>query len=332
MHAPGPLAKSLASAAALLALLFSAATAHRVSDETARVKAHLRAAHDYVSQHDVSGLSEDQRRRRAERLADLDEYIERAVFPENTEFADMRAPYFVDRSGTRCAVAHMVEASGRTDLVARLAGKANNAYVPELARDAELVAWLDQNGLTAAEAAIIQPSYEPVCIAKVDCICAHSRAQGPLPEPSAVVHARVKDAAGPAVFTVLDVAGDAPGVTPGGELTLDIFVPDTYSEVLLRLRRFEGADEYDIVLRIEDDQVACRHISEDLTLDSKIAMDALLAGDDCEARVLEANPDFAGSHGGGCGGCRCSSAAPPGTTLWLLLLVPFTLFLRRSSS
>jgi hypothetical protein len=49
--------------------------------------------------------------------------------------------------------------SGRRDLVDKVAATRNNAYIPELANDPELVAWLEASGLSLEEAARIQPSY-----------------------------------------------------------------------------------------------------------------------------------------------------------------------------
>lgn len=57
-------------------------------------------------------------------------------------------------------MAYLIARSGHADLVERIAGSHNNAYVPDLANDPELIAWLDDAGLTPQEAARIQPSYQ----------------------------------------------------------------------------------------------------------------------------------------------------------------------------
>jgi hypothetical protein len=57
-------------------------------------------------------------------------------------------------------MAYLIEQSGRVDLVARVAATNNNARIRDLKGDPELVAWLRENGLTAGEAALIQPSYD----------------------------------------------------------------------------------------------------------------------------------------------------------------------------
>jgi hypothetical protein len=108
---------------------------------------------------DVATLSPAQRTARARNLDVLHEYWTAGVFPTNTDFPGERMPYFIDRYGIRCAMAYLIEQSGRGDIVARVAATNNNARIRELKGDPELVAWLDENGLTAAEAARIQPAY-----------------------------------------------------------------------------------------------------------------------------------------------------------------------------
>lgn len=115
------------------------------------VLADLRAA-------DTGHLGADQRAARAEHIAELQRYRDRGLYPHNHDFAG-RLPYFVDEHGTRCALGHLIEESGGGDLVERIAATDNHAYVADLRGDPELVAWLDGAGLSAAEAARIQPQY-----------------------------------------------------------------------------------------------------------------------------------------------------------------------------
>ncbi|MDC0741684.1 MYXO-CTERM sorting domain-containing protein [Polyangium mundeleinium] len=138
--------------------------------EKARLVAHFRAVLAELRAHDTSHLSPDQRAARAGLIAELQRYARTGRFPRNLDFPGIRMPYFVDAFGTRCAMAHLIEATGETDLVARVAKAANNAFVREIEGDAALRAWLDRAGLTAAEAARIQPSY--CFVSKADaCFC-----------------------------------------------------------------------------------------------------------------------------------------------------------------
>lgn len=127
--------------------------------ERERIRAHLARVERELRGREVSGLSARQLEARAGNLDVLHAYWKRGRFPHNHDFPGERIPYFVDAHGTRCAMAHLIEASGGGDLVRRVAATHNNARVRELAADRELVAWLDQAGLTAAEAARIQPEY-----------------------------------------------------------------------------------------------------------------------------------------------------------------------------
>ena len=127
--------------------------------EVVRLRRHFAAVEQQLLARDVSRLAPAQRTARARHIARLRAYARRGVFPKNTDFPGRSVPYFVDRVGTRCAMAHLIEEVGQGDFVARVAATNNNAYIAELAGEAELVAWLDHNGLTVAEAARIQPAY-----------------------------------------------------------------------------------------------------------------------------------------------------------------------------
>ena len=70
-------------------------------------------------------------------------------------------PFFRDSDGVLCAMAYLIDRSGRGDLVDRVAATRNNAFIPELAGDPELAGWLDSVGLSVAEAARVQPAYDP---------------------------------------------------------------------------------------------------------------------------------------------------------------------------
>jgi hypothetical protein len=127
--------------------------------ETERIRAHLATVEHALRARDVTSLSPSQRAARARNLDVLHDYWTAGVFPTNTDFPGQRIPYFVDRSGVRCAMAYLIEQSGHGAFVARVAATNNNARIRELKDDADLVAWLDENGLTVAEAARIQPEY-----------------------------------------------------------------------------------------------------------------------------------------------------------------------------
>jgi MYXO-CTERM domain-containing protein len=128
--------------------------------EVARVQTHLLGAERIARRGSSRTLPRAVRVVRALLFAELRRYRRARRFPKNVDFADRQMPYFIDGEGTRCAVAHLMEATGQGALVSEIARTKNNARVKELADGARVRAWLEAVGLTAAEAARIQPTYD----------------------------------------------------------------------------------------------------------------------------------------------------------------------------
>lgn len=59
-------------------------------------------------------------------------------------------------------LAYLIAKSAHASLIERVATTRNNAYIAELANDAEFLEWLWSAGLTVDEAARIQPMYQPL--------------------------------------------------------------------------------------------------------------------------------------------------------------------------
>ncbi len=128
--------------------------------EVRRLRAHFDSVLAELPRGGAAGLTAAQRARRAALLDTLRAYRDRGAFPRNRDFPGRAVPYFVDRgTGTLCAVAYLMAASGRRDVVDRVARADNNVWVPSLAGDAAFTAWLGESGLTLAEAARIQAPY-----------------------------------------------------------------------------------------------------------------------------------------------------------------------------
>ena len=137
--------------------LHGANAAERV--EIARIRAHFDSVLTELRARDVSSLTTVHRANRQKLMVTLAAYRDRGVFPRNYDFAEA-TPYFIDRkTGTLCAVAHLLESTGRRDIVDRVARMNNNVWVANLKGDTALATWLDRNGLTLAEAARIQVPY-----------------------------------------------------------------------------------------------------------------------------------------------------------------------------
>lgn len=154
----------LASIAPLAALALTAAgPATKPGDAllVPRIHAHFDSVLVELRGADVSALTARQRERRQVLIGRLERYRDRGVFPHNYDFPGQAVPYFVDRkTGTLCAVAHLMASTGRRDIVNRVAALNNNVWVAALAGDAQFEGWLAENGLTPGEAARIQVPYE----------------------------------------------------------------------------------------------------------------------------------------------------------------------------
>src|SRR5262249_41132381 len=133
---------------------------HRIARHIARAEILARSADD-------SRRAPIQRLIRRLLLDELVDYRRARRFPRNPGFPEP-TPIFVDASGTRCAVAALLGATGEGALVARLARERTRARAAALADGPRLRAWLAATGLTLAEAAAIQPEY---CIFPADYIC-----------------------------------------------------------------------------------------------------------------------------------------------------------------
>ena len=98
--------------------------------------------------------------RRSALLDALDAYVAAGNFPAS-ETDHGLLPTFVDPSGVRCAVAHLVETTAGTAAMTALDRDHHNDYIADLAGDPRFVAWAADSGFTLEELAWIQPSYPP---------------------------------------------------------------------------------------------------------------------------------------------------------------------------
>ena len=152
----------IAAAMVLVAVTLVAFTpAPDQTAEVRRIQTHFDSVLVELRAADVTTLAQDQRTRRSFLIETLVAYRNRGVFPRNYDFAQAPTPYFVDRkTGVLCAVAHLIESTGRRDIVDRVAAVNNNVWVPRLAGDTAFEGWLRAHGITLAEAARIQVPYD----------------------------------------------------------------------------------------------------------------------------------------------------------------------------
>ena len=129
--------------------------------EVARLRAHFDSVDVELREANVAQLTAGQRAARATLVGWLREYRDAGSFPQNDQFPDRFVPFFRDSYGVLCAMAYLIDRSGRGDIVEHIAATRNNGSIPELADDRALVSWLDSTGLSVSEAARIQPFYGP---------------------------------------------------------------------------------------------------------------------------------------------------------------------------
>ena len=129
--------------------------------EVARLQAHFDSVDAELRHAKALRSTPSQRAARATLIGWLREYRDAGRFPRNDRFPERAMPFFRDGHGALCAMAYLIERSGRRDLVDRIASTRNNAFIAELADDPALRVWLDSVGVSVTEAARIQPTYAP---------------------------------------------------------------------------------------------------------------------------------------------------------------------------
>lgn len=126
--------------------------------DRARIRAHLAEVEVELRQKDVGHLTSAQRAARSRALDALHGYWIAGEFPRNTTGIAPRVPVFIDAEDRRCAMAHLMIASGHEEVARDIARTQNTARVVEMT-DPRLSEWLAANGLTLPEAQSIQPTY-----------------------------------------------------------------------------------------------------------------------------------------------------------------------------
>jgi hypothetical protein len=99
-------------------------------------------------------------RARATNLARFRAYQQRGVFPSNT-MSDSKLNVWRDDAGHLCAAATLINLSGLTDLVHRVADQNNFIRLADVSQG-PLMDWILTSGFTQAEVAAIQEPFMPV--------------------------------------------------------------------------------------------------------------------------------------------------------------------------
>lgn len=127
-------------------------------DEDLRIATHLDYVERLLRSRSVNHLSPQLRAERLRNLDRLHRYILRGRFPRNYDVAERR-PCFIDRDGRICAVGYLVERSAGRDVAEGINRQYKYAYIGEM-NTPVLAGWIAASGLTAEEAAMIQPAYD----------------------------------------------------------------------------------------------------------------------------------------------------------------------------
>ena len=139
-------------------------TSWTCEQEDTRVRAHLEDAYTQLTTAAPQGLTPSQWSGRAAALRRLRAYIDAGRFPRNQSHR-AATPVFVDAVDTHCAMGQLLSELGGDDVVQHVRRTRNLETVPTLADEPGLAEWLRAHGLTAEEAALVQPTYyrcEPI--------------------------------------------------------------------------------------------------------------------------------------------------------------------------
>lgn len=137
-----------------------------------RIQHHLKEVEQTLRARDVSHLSDKLQKERKRNLDVLREYRRAGEFPHNT-YVGWRNPVFIDGDDRLCAVGHLMFESGWESEARQIAARENLAHLPDM-QSPEVAQWVEQSGLTAEEAAWIQPGYSSCydeCSCEPDPVC-----------------------------------------------------------------------------------------------------------------------------------------------------------------
>ncbi|HEY1553270.1 MAG TPA: hypothetical protein VGF94_00480 [Kofleriaceae bacterium] len=154
-------------------------------DQTERIATHLAFAERLLR---AVKVAPSQHAARAELLAELRAYIAARRFPL-PEATCGRLPAFVDREGTRCAVAALVDHAAGPRASERIDARYHDAFAADIDDDA-LAVLAAEAGLTRGELALIQPTYHympppPPIVYEVDATAEAAADSSPGDHPAA---------------------------------------------------------------------------------------------------------------------------------------------------
>jgi hypothetical protein len=125
--------------------------------DTLRIRTHLLYVERLLRAAGARPFDDTVRQRRLVNLDRLHAYALAGAYPSGDSPIG-RLPTFIDDRGRRCAVADLVERSAGSALAQAIGRRFRNAYIGEI-EDPAFDDWIATSGLSRAELAMIQPTY-----------------------------------------------------------------------------------------------------------------------------------------------------------------------------
>ncbi|MEM6273588.1 MAG: hypothetical protein AAF998_29560 [Bacteroidota bacterium] len=129
------------------------------TENSVRISNHLTYVSQLLSLRSTQHLNEARRNNRTHLLHFLGRYAERGIFPSGYEQNASGRLCHKDEAGRRCAIGHLIEKTSGPNLADRICG--THLDLMDGHTRLALEAWMDQNGITAEELALIQPGFRP---------------------------------------------------------------------------------------------------------------------------------------------------------------------------
>ncbi len=328
--------------------LRTAPTTPFAQQEHLRLTRHFVDAAATVQASDVSTLDPLRALLRTLLLQELDEYRDAGEFPRNYSHPD-NTPVFVDPHGTHCAMGHLIAITGHHELVEHIAATQNFARIKEMTANEELLSWLDAVGLTAQDAAVIQPGYGPFCSSIDRCLCAGINAESRSEPAVAVFDCTIVGTNQNRTLSarVDRVYGTDPTITVGtmlslgsGEVGTRVLVPvgpnrdQTMFDSLHGRPTPPGEEQLFAGFAVNrDGAVLCPALGprvSDPPVSVALSVQALTSAD-CLAPLRNFSPNV--SRQVCTGGCYCASpigVMPPQASITMLLTLVSAIFARRA--
>lgn len=129
------------------------------SNEFLRIQTHLEYVENLLRSKNTDALTDQEKINRSAALDLLHQYWTAGIFPKNYDHPEKRVPCFIDKDGSICAVGFLIEKTAGRDAAETINAKHKYEKIIEM-HDADVMAWVEQSGLTLEECAMVQPAYD----------------------------------------------------------------------------------------------------------------------------------------------------------------------------